>query len=135
MNVLQHAYEATFEELLQLAYALKRPGEFVTTITGSIRQREPMVSYRARSCPLCATFNELFDIRGAQYPAQQLIRQVQRDGLSPWDFRFWGTVQLSQAGPTAAAGWAQFIAAADNTDKSEEGQARNQLMQEVLCTS
>lgn len=135
MNVLQHAYDATFEELLQLAYALKLPGEFVTTSTGSIRQREPMVNYRARACPLCATFNELFDIRGAQYPAQQLIRQVQYDGLSPEDFRFWGTVLLSQTGPTATTGWKQFIDAADNTDPSEEGKARNQLMREVLCTS
>lgn len=130
MSTLNHAFAATFEELLQLAYALTEPGELILTPAGRVRRKERRGT-TAQECPLCAAFNNA-DLRSetgvsAQYPAGQLRRFAEFDEAGP---RFYGLVFL-ESGAVIAPGWERFINAADNVSKAEFPHDID-LMREVL---
>lgn len=118
MSTLNHAFAATFEELLQLAYALTEAGELELTPAGHVRRKDRRGTTE-KECPLCAAFNNAglrSETGGStQYPARQLLRFAKFTEDGP---RFSGLAFLASGGVTSP-GWERFIDAADNVPKAE----------------
>lgn len=136
-KTLQSAAQADFYDLLQLVYALAEPGFYVSK-SGSIRharKHNPLAS--TNPCPLCAALNELDSVRGALFPAGQLIRI---EGYEFGDFRFGGAQVLCESS-NECPGWKEFITVADYpvdyfTYRGQEDLAeKRRLMEQVLCGS
>lgn len=134
-KTLQAAAQADFYDLLQLVYAVAEPGFYVTK-SGSIRhaiKHDPRAA--TNPCPLCAALNSLDTIKGALFPAGQLIRIEEYEF---GDYRFGGSQVLRESG-AECPGWKEFIAVADHPiDYFEyKGQTelaeKRRLMEQVLC--
>lgn len=135
-KTLQAAAQADFYDLLQLVYALAGDSIFFKNPSGSIRGTEkPGPNYASRPCPLCVALNTLDSVKGAHFPAGQLIRIEEYEF---GDFRFGGSSVLRESS-NECPGWKEFIEVADHpidyfTYQGQEDLAeKRRLMEQVLC--
>lgn len=134
-KTLQAAAQADFYDLLQLVYAVAEPGFYVSK-SGSIRHASKHApGATSNPCPLCAALNGLDSVKGALFPAGQLIRIEEYEF---GDFRFGGSSVLRESA-NDCPGWKEFIEVADHpvdyfTYQGQEDLAeKRRLMEQVLC--